>query len=204
MLFTFADGKKGADSPLSRWLAQVDLLGPVYDLFLVSLFQPRIFLGLRFLSLAQAIESLHSRRFPHYEVPKADHRRRVDEIVAAVPDHYKEWVTDKLAGANRASFRRGLRELLATVPDDLKAALGDEEAFGKKVHLTRNYLTHYNPDLADKAAKGVALQRLAMALKVVLEPLLLLELGFDRDEVAGLIDRNEPYKMNVSFAIRDS
>jgi hypothetical protein len=202
MLFTFPDSKPGDASPQSRWLAQRDLLGPVYDLFLVSLFQPRIFLELQFLSLSQAIESLHSRKFPHYEVPKAEHRQRVREIVAAAPAKYKKWVNEKLDGANRATFRQSLRELLATLPDDLRTALGDAEAFGKKVHVTRNFLTHWNPDLELEAAKGTDLMRMTMALKVILEALLLLELGFDGDQVGALINRNERYKANVSFAVR--
>lgn len=203
LLFTFADSKPGGDSPLSRWLAQRDILGPVYDLFLVSLFQPRIFLELQFISLAQAIESLHSRKFPHYEVPKAEHRQRVREVVAAAPAKYKKWVKEKLDGANRATFRQSLRELLATLPDNLRVAFGDPEAFAKKVHVTRNFLTHWNPDLEAEAATGTALMRLTMALKVILEPLLLLELGFEPNQVAALIERNERYKANVSFAIRD-
>jgi ApeA N-terminal domain 1 len=203
MLFTFADAKPGAESPLSRWLVRRDLLGPVYDLFLVSLYQPRIFLELQFLSLAQAIESLHSRKFPHYELPKAEYRERVREVVAAVPTKLKRWVKQKLAGGNRATFRQSLEELLATLPDDLCSAFGDVESFGKKLHVTRNYLTHWNPDLEAEAAKGVALVRVTMALKVILEALLLLELGFDCEAVAALLNRNERYKANVSFAIRE-
>lgn len=200
MLFTHADCAPGAASPLSRWLAEEGRLGPIYDLFLVSLFQPRIFLELQFISLSQALESLHSRTYPHYELPRAQHRARIKEIVDAVPDAHREWVREKLAYSNKATFRQSVTDLLATLPDVLRLAMGDEPAFAKRVHRTRNYLTHWDPDLERDAARGEELTRLTMALKVIVEALLLLELGFSKEEVAALVERNEDYKRNVNFA----
>jgi hypothetical protein len=200
MLFTYADCATGEASPLSRWLAGEERLGPIYDLFLVSLFQPRIFLELQFLSLSQAVESLHSRTFPHYELPRDQHGARIKEIVDTVPEAHRQWVQEKLAYSNKATFRQSITELLRTLPDELRRAIGDEEAFAKKVHRTRNYLTHWDPDLERDAARGEELIRLKMALKVVLEALLLNELGFDKSQVALLIERNEHYKRNVNFA----
>jgi hypothetical protein len=47
-------------------------------------------------------------------------------------------------------------------------------------------LTHWNSELEEKAAKGDDLVRLTEALRLILEPLLLLEVGFTQDESISL------------------
>lgn len=201
MLFRLEDCRELGESPLSRWLAKVDLLGPIYDLYLVGLYQPRIYLELQFLALAQALESLHSRKFPDYELPKAEHKERLAAILGSAPEKWREWQKRKLVTSNKASFRDGVVDLLKTLPPSLAGEIGDFDDCAARIGWTRNYLTHWNADLEKKAAKGEALFRLADALRLILEALLLLEIGFTYSDVEELLSSNHAIKHDIEYAL---
>jgi nitroreductase len=173
----------------------------VFDLYLVGLFQPRIFLELKFLSLAQAAESLHARSFDSKVLPKADHRANVRAVADAAPAELREWARVRLQDANRKSFRDALAELIAALPAVIADALANVAAFAERIRVTRNYLTHWTESLEAEAARGAELFALTRLLRAILEALLLLELGFSKDEVEKLLQRNEDYKRQFNGAL---
>lgn len=189
--------------PLGRWFDKSDLLRPITDLYLVGLYQPSTYLELQFISLAQALESLHSRKFPNYELPKREHKVRLDEILASAPDGQRDWLKGKLAMSNKASFRQGIGELVQTLPPSLKNRIGDIDRFTAVVGWTRNYFVHWNPDNQKRAAKGQDLVRLTESLRLILESLLLIELDFTLDEIERLIEENWSVKRDLEFAFKD-
>jgi hypothetical protein len=190
ILLMHGDAPEDGKSPLAAWLEHYDLIGPIFELYLVTLYQPRVYLHLQFLSLAQALESLHGRRFPDWEMPKAEFKARVTDILAAVPADVHGWLKQKLAQANQAPFRKRIEELVETLPPALRSLITDLEGFSRLVGYTRNYYTHWDPRLQQKAAQGEELIQLTFALKLVVEALLLLELGFSCDEVEIIVTRN--------------
>jgi Apea-like HEPN len=199
LLFTLAENGDPGEDRLTRWLALGEDLGPVFDLYLVSVYQPRIFAELQFLSLAQAAESLHARRFETKILPTDEHRARVKAVAEAAPVDLRDWVRERLADANRKSFRNALSELIETLPPQVKARFEDVDRFSEKVRVTRNYLTHWNEGLKMKAARGQDLVALTSLLRCVLEALLLLELGFAVDDVDLLLERNHGYQSDLNF-----
>ena len=60
---------------------------------------------------------------------------------------------------------------------------GSHQVFVKRVRDSRNYYTHYDPSLEEKAEKGGRLKGLSMVLGSMLEGVLLLEAGFPLDDV---------------------
>lgn len=63
MLFTFKDISGRFESFLRNWFEKLDSLEPIYDLYFGTLYNPRMYPEHRFLSLIQAIESFHQRRY---------------------------------------------------------------------------------------------------------------------------------------------
>ena len=63
MLFTFEDISGQFETYIQNWFGKADKLKPVYDLFFGTLYNPSMYLELQFLSLIQAIESFHRRRY---------------------------------------------------------------------------------------------------------------------------------------------
>jgi hypothetical protein len=201
MLFRLEDCSDDADRrPLTRWLAGHDLLGPVYDLYLLGLYAPRTHIEFIYLSLTEGLEALHSRKFPHSEMPKQAHAERMAVILESAPEQWREWVSAKLEHSNKATFRDGLRQLVRTLPPTLTGKIGDIDAFTQRVSRTRNYLTHWTPELEKKAAKGEDLVRLLIGLRLVLEALLLLEIGFERDDIERLHNDNFAIGRDLNYA----
>ncbi len=190
MLLMAGDLTRTGESPLGNWLNHYDRIGPIFELYLVTLYQPRTYLHLQFLSLAQALESLHGRKFPDWEMPRPDFTAKVAGILEAHDALTQDWLREKLRHANQASFRKRVEELVATLPPVLRLEIPDADAFGRLVGFTRNYYTHWDQRLEDKAAKDEELFRLTFSLKLIVEALLLIEIGFDADEVELILTRH--------------
>lgn len=203
-LFTLDDGSRLKHAPLSVWLSRHQLLGPVYDLYLVALYQRRIYIHLQFISLAQALETLHTRKFPHYELPKAEYRDRLSTITNLLPPKDATWVREKLRHANIAPFRVAVEELVATLPATAQDPIGPAKQFARYVGWTRNYYTHWSESLETKAATGQDLVRLTWGLKVMLEALLLMEVGFSREAADTLLARNANVARDLLFAFENA
>lgn len=203
MLFLNGEGPGGSESALSQWLGKREHLAPIYDLYLVGLYQPRTYLHVRFLSLTQALESLHARKFPHYELSAAEHQAWLDRVTEAAPEEDRPRLSEKLAQSNKATFRQSLADLIETLPPSAREPIGDVETFTQLVGWTRNYHTHWDPRLESKAAKGEALFRLTAALKLMVEALLLLEIGFSEDDADALLRRNPKVRAELALAFSD-
>lgn len=205
MLFRLEDCSDEAERrPVTRWLASRELLGPVYDLYLLGLYAPRTHIEFVYLSLTEGLEALHSRKFPHHELPKQAHADRMAAILESAPEQWRKWLSERLAHSNKASFRGGLKQLVETLPPTLSGKIGDIDSFTQRVSWTRNYLTHWTPELEKKAAKGEDLVRLLFALRLVLEALLLLEIGFTRDEIERLHNGNFAITRDLNYAFPEA
>ena len=75
--------------------------------------------------------------------------------------------------------------------------VGDHLTFVRKVKYTRNYFTHWNTDLQDKAAQGEELFRITETLLFMLQTCLLMELDFTPEQCAELIGKNKKYQYAV-------
>jgi len=197
MLFTFKDISDRFEDFLKNWFKKTDLLGPVYNLYFGTLYNPRMYLEHRFLSLVQAIESYHRRTMKNFELSEEEHEKRIMEILNAVPHGHKKWLKNKLAYSNEPNLRRRLKEILEKFADVLDKFIPKKDSFINKVVTTRNYLTHYDEKLKEQSAEGEELYRLTQKLKILLEICLLKELGFTSDNIKSLISRNRRYQDEV-------
>jgi hypothetical protein len=116
------------------------------------------------------------------------------ELAPDFKDHLK---TGTLRYANQFSLRTRLRKiaerLSSNFPIQFIAAEDPRRNFVNKVVDTRNYLTHFDPDLQNKAAEGEELYDLTQKLKTLLEICLLEELGLSLDEIRMMTSKNRRY-----------
>jgi hypothetical protein len=203
MLFALPQVQNRLETVLGNWIAKTDVLRPVYDLYFSTLYSPQQFLESIFLSLAQAMETYHRRRFGgEYQMDAEYHSGLYEKFVEAIPqelapdfkDHLK---TGTLRYANQFSLRTRLRKiaerLSSNFPIQFIAAEDPRRNFVNKVVDTRNYLTHFDPDLQNKAAEGEELYDLTQKLKTLLEICLLEELGLSLDEIRMMTSKNRRY-----------
>jgi predicted secreted protein len=151
----------------------------------------------KFLSTVHAIESYHRRTMKNFELPEKQHKKRIEEILNAVPHEHKDWLENKLAYSNEPGLRRRLKEILEKFADVLNDFIPDKDLFIHKVVTTRNYLIHYDEKLKEQSAKREELYYLTQKIKILIEICLLKELGFTSDNIKSLISRNRRYQREI-------
>jgi hypothetical protein len=193
MLFTLADARDRFPQLVENWFAKQELLRPVFDLYFGAIYNRHAFLEQRFLSLTQAIESYHRRTSTATDLPREQHNRRIDGILATAPEEHRKWLSDQLTYSNELRLRKRLADVLTRCPEVVGKLL-KKKKFIDHVLTARNYLTHYDPSLERKARTGLDLYPLTVQLQTLVEMCLLLELGFACEEVDRLFERVNRYR----------
>ncbi len=197
MLFTFKNISDRFEVFLGNWFKKADLLKPVYDLYFGTLYNPRMYLEHRFLSLIQAIESFHQRIYGGEYLSNKEYKEIYNALVNAIPDGVRSDLKDRLKEylkyGNEFSLRKRLKEIFDKYQEILNGFIGDKDAFIEKVVATRHYHTHHDEDLKQHAASGEVLYRLTQKLEMLLVICLLTELGFNSKEIKDLFSRNRRY-----------
>jgi len=200
MLFTYVDISDRFEVLLKNWFEKASLLEPIYDLYFGTLYNPHLYLEFQFLSLIQAIESLHRRVYGGAYMPKEDYSEIYENLFTAIPESldndHKESLKSRLKYGYEFSLRKRLRELLNKYKENFKdfVDITNNNTFISKVVDTRNYLTHHDKELKERAVEGEELYTITQKLKILLEICLLTELGFTSEEIRNLFSKNRRYK----------
>lgn len=189
MLFTLPEARERIETLLNNWFGKQQLLRPVFDLYFGAVYNRHAFLDQRFLSLMQAVETYHRRTSGGTDLPEDEHAERVEAILAATPDQFSKWLAGRLEYSNQLVLRKRLDDVLKKCPTIVKKLIENRGSFAHRLRLARNYLTHYDESLEDEAPKGMDLYPFAVQLQALVEMCLLVELGFNCDEIDGFFDR---------------
>lgn len=203
MLFTLPEATPDISTVLKNWFAKQANLKPVFNLFFGMRYHPGMYLDVKFLAYAQAVETYDFRRRDPHELLPSEHRKRLRSILVAVPREWRDWLKMRLASSNYIMLDQRIRDVLGECPDVRAKIVGatDEEldAFVTTFKQSRNYYTHYNPKLEKKAATGAALYLLVVQLQAIIEMSLLRELGFTSDAVDAILERVQRYAEVAHF-----
>jgi hypothetical protein len=146
-----------------------------------------------FLSLAHALEVFDRRRNGDRLIPRDRHRTRIRTILKAAPDELRTWLRDALAYSNEPSFRQRLERLMPEVEALVAPIVDAPVRFIARTVDTRNYYTHYSPQLAARAVRGNDLYWLNQQLGVMIAGLLLLEAGLEPGRVRDIFWEHQAY-----------
>ncbi len=209
MMFTLPAIEEQIQQILEKWIFKADIIKPVYDLYFSALYNPSIYLEFEFLSLAQAVETYHRQIYGgKFQSDQTFKDGLYKILVAAIPTDIPEDFRNSLEGgrlkfANEYSLRKRLQLLSRHLRQNLNINFLQNRdlcnAFAQKVADTRNYLTHYSPELKDNAAKpGEGLHDLTQELRLVLQICFLEELGFTFDKITEIFKKNREYRKYFS------
>ena len=208
VLFTLPQAKPDIGAVLRAWFERQEIFEPVLNLYFGMLHHPNMYLEVRFLSLAQAVETYDFRRRDPYELPEKEHEERLKEVLDSTPDEHRDWLRMRLLSSNYRTLDARIRSVLAECPEVAARIVGrSEEEQGAWVTLfkhTRNYHTHYTPALERKAAKGARLHLLVVQLNAIVEMSLLRELGFGEHEIIEILDRVQRFARIQHFSAQAS
>ena len=178
---------------LQNWFNIIENLKPTYDLFFGTTYNPHLYPNHEFLSFAQAIESYHSRIFDNNIMPVDLFKEPLSQMlkmISDLPQEYQQQLIPKAKfNMNRKTLRTKLKELFEEYDGLFAPFINNEDEFVGKVVDTRNYYTHYPPELETRAAKITDLPILSQKLRFILIAILLREIGFDNRFIAQALGR---------------
>lgn len=206
MLFTLADIYENLETKINNWLSASAKLDSVLHLLRRTRISPELFLELRFLSLAQAIETYHRFTRNNHVVSTDEHEARVWNILIGLSEPDEEWLRQILTHANEPRLAQRLNELLIENKDVINPQINNPQdsntrrsKFVRRITGTRNYYTHFDKAREAEASKGAELYYLTEKLTILLEACLLGELGVSPDQQPELFRQNDRYNRLTSY-----
>lgn len=200
-----------------KWFDNYNNLNSIYGLF-CSIDEIHLNPSTLFLTYAQILESYHRQRFNGEYIPKKDFNKIAKEIynctknseeIKKLPDdNNKDQLKMKIKSSITHSFEYTLKDRLLEIFDklnnydffeDILNQNNDSDddkldSFADIIRDNRNYYTHYG-NKKDTVVEGSELIRLNDLMKLTINLIFLMELGFSIDEI-NRITNDDP---NFSF-----
>ncbi len=202
MLFSFQDISDDFDKYLDKWLFKYDQLRPVFNLFFGKIYNDEMYLQHEFLSLIQALESYHRLRIGGIYLLSCDYELVYDALLSAIPPvqrEFKESLEHRLKYLNEFSLQRRLKEILRGCESLIDLVILDSNRFVETVVNTRNFLTHHDKDLNEKAASGWEMARLVQIMEFLIEMCFMIELEMPMTTIRKLAERRIRYAQIHKF-----
>lgn len=196
MLFAYPDVAEELGVMLAAWLEQHEAFAPAFNLFFAVRSGRHTYLESAFLSIAQAVETLHDRTSGETLEPPEVFATRVGAILEGCPEEFRPWLDEQLQYANKPSLRARLRRMLKPFASHFGTADARKD-FVDKVADTRNFLTHYDPKLAERAAHGLDIYYLTCRLEALFQLHLLTMIGISPERIEHLLKTNEKLRWNL-------
>ncbi len=175
---------------IQTWFSKASALDPVYTLTSAVLYSTKIYLESEFLILMQALESFHRREYGGLYVSQEEYAGYYDQITRTLPTEMPQPLKDKLKNqlkyGNEWSLKRRILSLVDTLSEDTRGKIAiNIEEFVRRLVDTRNYLTHYDEDLKEKAIQGSeGLLKVNQKLRGLLTLILLRLVGIQEEQCA--------------------
>lgn len=189
---------EAAPNALAEWFAQYETLSAALYLLSTVASDRRMFINVRFLLAAQAVETFHREACPSTIVPAEDHAAIVKALTAAIPPDTPKAMRDKLKGTlewiNEPSLRRRLNALIAFARDgrsDVMPAYG--KSFIDAVVATRNHETHHG-EKPSNLLTGAEMYTASRRLILLLTVLFLRRLGLPSDAIQIVIAKHLEFR----------
>jgi hypothetical protein len=199
-LFTLPEVMDQWADILERWLELAQDLGYTFDAFFATDYSDSMYLEHKFLTLVQVAESFHRRRYKGKRLPKQEHRRKVHEIVAAVPEEYRNWIRGLLQTSNEPSLLLRLQDLVQRTQPVVAPLLPDVSTFPQRVRDLRNELTHQTGLRGGTDERFTEIMDYTYVLSVIVRTCILLELGINIDRCVAFFHENRRYRAHVEHA----
>jgi len=207
MFFSFRDVLDKFEALIKNWFDKAEYLGTVYELYFGVLENPDLYYPQQeFLSLVQALESYCQKdlnpELKKLERTEEEHSKMLEAIISHTPEEHQGWLKSKLRSSNSLSLNAKLMSLLKSrsLQEIFKHLKRSDNAFNvfldgrlrdkfvNGIVKARNQLSHGNGYDGDVYGKDFRLH--IQRLKVLVEILLLKELGFSKEDIGVLLLRS--------------
>ncbi|MBL7223293.1 MAG: hypothetical protein ISS72_05550 [Candidatus Brocadiae bacterium] len=178
---------------LRRWLLRGKRLRTARNIYFNTVYANDLPPEFRFLSLMRVVETYHRCAGRGTYLPKAQYEVLREKMETGLPQEItgdlRQSFLSRIKYANEYSLRKRLDLLVRQLPADLKKRLTNMAGnFVNRLVDTRNYFTHYDHELEDKAYRGIDLHWAAERLRIFLGVVFLLDAGVDPDILLEAIE----------------
>lgn len=204
----------GADATvcLRNWFAKAEPLMPVADLYFGVVHHPRMYTTLRFLSYCQALETYHRNQRGGLYLEEARFTEVLRSVRNAIPSGLPAGLRGNISGRLKGSNELTLKDRLRRMFEELWPYVGlslsdgtevrsiDAERIIDLIVLTRNALTHKSTlpeDVTDECS-----WHLSRLLKMLIECVLLLEMGISPERLDGFVKPRSRYLHDLDALTR--
>jgi hypothetical protein len=176
-------GENAADI-LNAWFKLYDSVEPALDLFFAVLYGKSLYINIRFLLLAQAMEVLHRSAHPSsVYVCQSKYAEILRHVECAIPSDVPKELRDRISGILQWGNEYSLRGRLTELDSGRLTKIGVcrlNKHLRNKIVDTRNYYTHHGEDLKAKAAQGREMHNLMRVMSAAMSVILFDMLGVER------------------------
>jgi hypothetical protein len=183
-LVKYKDIKDSFPNLIKNWYDMYFQQESAFTLMLYSFRAKNHFSVDKFMDTVRAIETLHRNTRNNERIPQKDYDKLVEEILGSVNlnNENTEWLTNKLRG-NEPSLNKRLKDLIRENQNKfIVENIPDIKRFSLNVTNTRNYHTHYDKSLEEKALKDKDLFHGTLNLLGLLHSVILKELGLNNSD----------------------
>jgi len=189
MLFAFGDVRAEFAAMLAKWFQLRSSLQEAFNLLFAGVLGPDASLQTRFLFVVQAIEVFH-RHFSSETRESAEaFAERKQRVLGAVAREDHDWLEGELAWSNELKLADRLEQVVGLGGAHVTEVMMPD--FVRRATRTRNYLTHYDPRNARRAAHSEELYWLCEEAFVLMQLVLLGLLGLDDERRWELVRRTQ-------------
>jgi hypothetical protein len=200
MLLPFTEIESNLPELLHEWIEKSERIKPVFDLFFAGIYRST-YPENEFLNLTQAIETYHRRIHGGCYLSEETYLNGLYQLfVNSIPNNIdKDFRLSLMKGKLRYAFEYSLRKrislLCILISEKISVTfLSDNikiREFSERISDTRNYLTHYSPELKELAITyGEGLYTLNRQLMFILKVCFLEELGFTFDHIRTILNKD--------------
>ena len=205
MLFGFSDIQNDAEGMINKW---IDIYG-AYEDALILYFSAQSTrerdLRSKFLSLAQGLEVYHRKAYgeepDENTVGEVERQELIACLIEHCPEEKHDWLRRRLEYPDDVNLLKRIKELINPF---FKEIIGIKRSkLARKISVTRNYLTHYNPDLESEAAKGTDLYVLCLKMELLFELHFLKLTGFAPEKIQSIANTCPKLKWKRSLSLSE-
>lgn len=192
--------KDNIENIFEKWFKISEDIEPVFNLYFSVIRKPDIYVENKFHSLMQAIETYHRRVVGGREEEQDKYDLKKKTIVDSVDEAYKDWLDKKLTYGNEISLRKRLEYIVNKYGLCFKGIVEFNNILMNKIINTRNYLTHYDKRFKkDEIFSDLKLAFCNELLKMIIEAILLVEIGIKQDDIRQIFYKRERDNMVVKL-----
>lgn len=195
--------QNSASDAFSNWFRVYDEIKPAMDLFFTVLLNRTLYSDVAFLLTSQAIEVLHRLTSEEGLVEQMEFEAVTKALKEAMPSDTPKKLREKINGmllfANEPSLRQRLKQSVGELKEDFgDSPLGVSKKMVEDIVNTRNYLTHYPPDLAGRTLTGADLYHATRRMVALLLVLLMARIGVPMSRIRASLSRHHEFREYVA------